>query len=288
MSTNPSSYVRDVKTTDFEREVLLASHERPVVVDFWAPWCRPCLMLGPLLEQLVAERGGEIILARVNVEEEQALAGQFQISSIPAVLAFRGGSIVREFVGLLPEGDLRAFLDEISPSTADRLAAEARHIEETDLAAAERLYRQAVEQDRNNMEARVGLARVLLAQGKTDEVEAVLEPVGDEGELGAEAERLGARLYLMRHARDFGDEAAAAQRLAANPESAQARFELGSVLALKGDYPGALEMLLSAAERDPKLAAGKVREVMVQVFYLLGADHPLANDYRARLTRVLY
>lgn len=288
MSETPSSWVRDVTTADFERDVLQASHERPVVVDFWAPWCGPCRTLGPMLEHLIAERQGEVILAKVNVDDEQSLAAQFQIGSIPTVLAFRGGRIVREFTGLLPEAHLRAFLDEISPGPADRMGAEARQLETTDPAAAEPLYRKVVEQDRDNMEARIGLARVLLAQGKTDEVEAVLEPVGPEGELGAEAQRLGARLYFQQHAREFGDEAAARKRLATNPESAQARLELGNVLALGGDYPAALEMLLSAAERDPKLAAGKVREAMVQVFYLLGAGHPLANEYRAKLTRVLY
>jgi putative thioredoxin len=145
-----------------------------------------------------------------------------------------------------------------------------------------------VAKDRDQLAARVGLARVLLAQGKTDEVEAVLEPVGSEGEAGAEAERLLARLHLQRLTRDAGDEAAARKRLAAEPESARRRFELGCVLALKGDLPAALQELYAAAERDPKLAAGPAREAMVKVFYLLGGDHPLANEYRARLARLLY
>src|SRR5947209_14936473 len=214
MSEVSSPWIRDVAEADFERDVLLASHERPVVVDFWAPWCGPCRMLGPLLENLVTERQGEVVLAKVNTDEAQALAARFGIQAIPAVKAFRDGRVVREFEGLLPETYLRAFLDEVSPSAADRLVARAAALEAGQPAEAERLYRQALGQEGNHEGARVGLARVLLSQGKTDQVADLLEPVGSEGEVGAEAERLKARLYFLQTTRDFGDEAALRQRLA--------------------------------------------------------------------------
>jgi putative thioredoxin len=288
MSTTPSAWVRDVTEADFEREVVQASWKRPVVVDFWAPWCQPCLMLGPILEKVVNERRGDVVLAKVNIDEQAGLAGPFGVSAIPAVKVFRNGRIVREFTGVQPEPALRALLDSVAPSAADREAEQARGLEATQPAEAERLYREAIAQEPGNEMARLGLARVLLAQGKPDEVEQVLEPVGTDGEVGAEASRLSAQAYLRQVARPFGDEAAARQRLKARPEDAAARYELGCVLAARGDYPAALEMLLSAAERDPKLAASKVREAMVKVFYALGADHPLSNDYRARLSRLLY
>jgi putative thioredoxin len=288
MSEVASAWVFDVSEADFERAVLQASRSKPVLVDFWAPWCGPCRLLGPLLERLVAERQGEVLLAKLNVDEAPTLAGRYAVSSIPAVKAFRDGQVWREFVGLLPEDYLRAFLNEVVPSAADRLAAQAAGLEASDPAAAERLYREAVEKDRNQLTARVGLARVLLAQGMTDEIEALLEPVGSEGEAGAEAERLLARLRLRKLAGEVGDEAAARARLAAEPESARRHFELGCALAVRGDLAGALPELLAAAERDPKLASGPAREAMVQVFYLLGVDHPLANEYRAKLARLLY
>jgi putative thioredoxin len=288
MSEATSPWVVDVAEADFQRDVLEASRGRPVVVDFWAPWCQPCLLLGPLLERLVAERRGEVVLARVNVDEAPALAQHFGIASIPAVKAFRDGRPVLEFEGLLPEAHLRAFLDQVGPGEADRLAGRARALEAARPAEAERLYRQALGQEPNDASARVGLARVLLGQDRTDEVEALLEPVGSEGELGAEAERLKARLFLRRAAGGLGEEAALRRRLAGEPDNAALRYELGCVLAARGDYPAALEALLAAGERDPGLAAGKVREAMVKVFYALGADHPLANDYRARLARLLY
>jgi putative thioredoxin len=288
MSEAASPWVFDVSEADFERAVVQASSATPVLVDFWAPWCRPCQVLGPLLERLVAERQGEVLLAKLNIDEAPTLAGRYAVSSIPAVKAFRDGQVWREFVGLLPEDYLRAFLDEVVPSAADRLTSQAEPLEASDPAAAERLYREAVAKDRNQLGARVGLARVLLAQGKADEIEALLEPVGVEGEAGAEAERLLARLRLRRLAGEVGDEAAARRRLAAEPESARRHFELGCALAAGGDLAGALPELLAAAERDPKLASGPAREAMVQVFYLLGVDHPLANEYRAKLARLLY
>jgi putative thioredoxin len=288
MNTNPSASIRDVAEADFEREVIEASRQQPVVVDFWAPWCQPCLLLGPLLERLIAERGGEMILAKVNVDEAPKLAERFAIASIPAVKAFRDGRVFREFTGLLPEPYLRSFLDEVLPTPADRLAAQAQTLEASQPSEAERLYREAIATVRNHETARIGLARVLLAQGKADEIEAVLEPVGVEGAVGEEAQRLKARAYFLRLAGDLGDEAAARQRLAAQPDSALARCELACVLAAKGEYAQALPLLLEAGERDPKLATTKVREAMVQIFYALGTDHPLANEYRGKLTRLLY
>ncbi len=288
MSTHPSEWVRDVTEADFERAVIEASRARPVVVDFWAPWCGPCQMLGPVLERLIAERQGEVILAKVNLDEAPGLAERYAIASIPAVKAFRDGQVFREFTGLLPEPYLRSFLDEVLPSAADRLTDEARGLEASRRADAERLYRQAIEAQPNHEPARLGLARVLLAQGKPEEIEAVLEPVGVEGEVGEEAGRLKARAFFLRLAKDLGDEKAARQRLAAKPDSAAARYELACVVAAKGEYAEALPLLLEAGERDPKLATTKVREAMVQIFYALGASHPLANEYRGKLARLLY
>ncbi len=288
MSKSHSAWVRDVGDADFEREVIAASRERPVVVDFWAPWCHPCLLLAPVLERLIDERKGEVVLAKVNVDEAPMLAQQHAASGIPTVKAFRDGQVVREFLGLLPEAHLRTFLDSVLPTPADRIAAQAHTLESSNPAEAERLYRQAIEAERNNEPARIGLARALLAQGKADEIEAVLEPVGVEGAVGEEAQRLKARAYFLRLAKDFGDETAARQRLTAQPDSAAARYELACVLASRGEHAQALPLLLEAGERDPKLATTKVREAMVQIFYALGTDHPLANEYRGKLTRLLY
>jgi putative thioredoxin len=286
MSNAASPWIFDVAEADFQRLVIDASAQKPVLVDFWAPWCQPCLMLGPLLEQIVNERQGELLLARVNVDEAQRLAQAVGVSAIPDLKIIRDGQIVREVRGYLPEPQLRAWLEEVLPTATDRLVNRVQDLEQTNPTEAERLYREALAQDPGHEHARIGLARVLLDRHRLDEIEEVLAPLSTEGELGAEAQRIKALAFLRRV--DGRQKAALRQRLEAGPENAQLRLEYGIVLAGAGEYPEALEMLLSAGERDFKLAGGPVRETMVQVFYALGSGHALANEYRAKLARLLY
>jgi putative thioredoxin len=289
MSAPASNWVFDVDEADFERLVLQASFERPIVVDFWAAWCEPCLKLGPVLEKLVRECRGEVLLAKVDVDKAQQLAAAFGIESIPAVKAIRAGNVVLECTGLLPEPHLREFINRILPTEIERLVRQAFELEQKDPARSEALYRRALEQEDDNDAARVGLARVLLARKKDDEVAALLEPVGSEGPLGEEAQRLKGLLSLRGLSETVSaDEAALRQRLQAEPDNAQVRYELGCALAQKGKHEEALEMLVTAGERDPKLAPTKVREAMVQVFYAIGPSHPLSDKYRSRLARLLY
>jgi putative thioredoxin len=287
VSESKTAWIFDVDEADFERAVIERSRERPVVVDFWASWCGPCRMLGPVLEKLVEERAGEILLAKVNIDNAQNLALAYGIEAIPAVKAFRDGRPVLEFLGVLPEAQLREFLDRVSPTEADRLAQQAAAVEATNATEAERLYRSALERDRDHGVALLGLARLLIARGQDAEANDLLGRIHG-GEHAAEAERLQAILALRERARAFGDEAAARRRIAAEPENAQARYELGCILAAKGAYDEALAMLLSAAERDRKLAAAQVRETMVQVFHIIGVRSQLADEYRDKLARLLY
>jgi putative thioredoxin len=279
--------VMDVTEENFDA-VLQESHRRAVVVDFWAPWCAPCRALGPLLEALVNERGGQVLLARVNTDVCQELAAAFRIAALPTVKALRNGTIVHEFEGVLPEEDLRAFLDAICPAEGDALIAEARALEGQDDEGAERLYRQALLKKPDSDEVRLGLAQVLLNLGRTEEIESLLEPVAAGGDVGALADAIKGRLALGKLSAGFPTEAALRQRIAADPADARARYDLGCVLARKGAFQEALEMLLGAAEHDFKLANKEVREAMVQVFYALGSNHPLANEYRSKLARLLY
>lgn len=287
MNSAASDWIIDVEERDFQQKVLEES--RPVVVDFWAEWCGPCRMLGPVLEKLVRERKGAIVLAKVNVDRAQNLAAHFGIESIPLVLAFQGGQVVNGFVGVKPESELRDFLDRLGPSETDRLIQQAEALEAKTPAEAEAIYRRVLAKEPGLEAARVGLARVLLAQKKDEEVTGLLEPVATDGPFGAEAERLKGLLAL----RGLGEAAGGSEgdlrrRLQAEPDNAELRYELGCALAQQGRHEEALEMLLSAGERDAKLAAGKVREAMVQIFYAVGPSSPLADQYRSRLARLLY
>jgi putative thioredoxin len=288
MSETAAGWIFDVGEADFEAAVIERSRERPVVVDFWAPWCQPCRLLGPLLERLVTERQGQVLLAKVNVDDNPGLADAFQISGIPAVKAIRDGRLVLQFEGLLPEAQLRAFLDRLAPSAGERQLNRAEAEESADPAAAERHYRQLIEKDQDNAAARVGLARVLFAQDRLDEIPDLLAEVPSDGNLGEEAASLNVRVQLRQKARGLPGEAELRRQLAERSNDARLLLDLGVVLAAAGRFEPALQSLLSAGERDPNLATGPVREAMVQVFYALGASHPLANDYRARLAGLLY
>src|SRR5438874_911660 len=136
-----SPWIFAVGEKDFEAKVIDKSRETPVVVDFWAPWCGPCRALAPILEKLIGQRAGSVLLAKVNIDEEQGLAAQFAIESIPMVVAFRGGRPVLDFMGLLAEHQIADFLDRVSPTEAERKAKEAIALEKTDPAQAEKLYR---------------------------------------------------------------------------------------------------------------------------------------------------
>jgi putative thioredoxin len=288
MSGSTSAYTFDVSESEFEHKVLAASWERPVVVDFWAPWCGPCRSLGPILERAVAAREGAVLLAKVDIDQAQALAARFRIESIPAVIAFKDGRPTREFVGVIPEQQINSFLDLLGPSESDHLVKQAQELASADPAAAEQLLRQALERDPKHEEARLALAEFLLKQGKTEGVVDLLDAVTSGEERGERARRLTAEAVLREKTSGLGDVSAARARVSAEPASARRRYELGCLLAVQADYVAALEELLAAGEADPQLAAGPVREAMVQVFHALGDQHPLANDYRARLSRLLY
>ncbi|HKB04119.1 MAG TPA: thioredoxin [Gemmataceae bacterium] len=283
-----SKWVIQVGDADFEADVLERSRQVPVVVDFWAEWCGPCRQLGPLLENAAADRKGKFVLAKVNVDEAQQLAMYFRIESIPAVLAFKDGQAVNGFVGLLPEGDLKLFLDDLAGPAAGDPLVQAAALEEKDPAKAEKIYRDLLAKDENNPPARLGLARVLVGTKRDDEALKVLEPIPDAGEFGADAVKVRRTIEMHKNAATAGDEGQLRKKIAADPENPRLHLELGNVLATKGQYQPALDALLKAAELDQELGRGPVRELMVKVFEIIGVRSEMADRYRDRLRALLY
>jgi putative thioredoxin len=281
-----SQWVKNVSEDTFEAQVVEPSRRVPVLVDFWAPWCGPCRTLGPLLDQLAEEHQGAFLVAKINVDENPRLAGEFGIRSIPAVKAIAEGEIVDEFVGALPEPALRQFVRRLLPSEADRLAEEGQAAEtKGDTAAAEALYRKAVESDPNQPRARLGIGRLLAstnAGAALQELDRVL-PGTPERE---EADRVAARLRL---ANENGAEVAELRtRVEANPADLEARLNLARALAAAQDYETALTHLLEIVKRDRNYADEAGRKSMLDIFNVLGARHPIAERYRGELARVLY
>ncbi|HEV3145772.1 MAG TPA: tetratricopeptide repeat protein [Gemmataceae bacterium] len=283
-----SEFIFEANEANFQAAVVERSFEKPVVVDFWAEWCEPCKALAPILERLVQARNGDVLLAKVNVDENPRLAEYFQISSIPAVKAIKDGALILQFEGALPEESLNEFLDRLAPNEIEKQAAKAKSLEASKPAEAEAIYRQILEKDKDHVAARLGLARLRLAAGALDEIDALLEPIPPGGENGAEADRIRSERDLRRQSASAGNEPDLRRKIEADPENANLRFELGAALAAQKRYPEALAMLVSAAELDRDLARGKVKDLMVQIFHIIGMRSDLADEYRTKLQRVMY
>jgi len=255
--------VFDVGEADFQEQVLRRSLDVPVVVDFWAAWCGPCRVLGPILERAVEARGGRVLLARVDTDQNQRLAAAFRIQGIPAVKAFMGGHLVDEFVGAQPPAVVERFLDALVPSPAEVAAAEAAELDPAE--AAER-YAKALADDPDNVPARVGLAGLALDRGEVAEALELLQPV----EHAPEAAPLLARARLARESADAASPFAEAARLASDgaPETALAE--------------------LLAAVREGGERREPARKLMLDVFRVLGDDHALTVRYRRDLTTALF
>jgi putative thioredoxin len=283
-----SPWVVEVTMENFQEVVVDGSQERPVVIDFWAEWCGPCRRLAPLLEQLAVQRNGGFLLAKVNTDEAPDLAQAFRVSGIPAVFAIRDGKIVNNFTGLMPEEELAAFIDSLGEATPSEPKEptpleRAIELEDRDPKAAAEAYRAMLAAAADDPAARVGLARVLLASSG-DEAEAAKLLEGVEfGDFATEAKRLATIIQLRAVPHTESDLAAAKGASGAEGKLAQAK-----VLTARGEYTAALDALLEAAEDDKQLGRTAVRELMLKVFEVIGAQSEQAGDYRRRLQGLLY
>jgi putative thioredoxin len=286
-SAAPGNLVFDTNERDFERTVLERSKEVPVVVDFWAPWCGPCRTLGPLLERLVAEQQGKVVLAKVNVDENQRLAAAFSVQSIPLVLGLRDGKIAAEFLGALPESGVRDFLARLLPSEADKTAeAGEQLLAEGKMAEAEATFRQALELDPRNDRAMIGLAAALSERSADKDALELLERVAPGTDLRQEADRLAAAIRI-RQSGSF-DEKGLRARIEGDGKNLDARFELAQGLAASGRYDEALREYLDIVRRDRSFRDDGARKAMLDVFDLLGSGNEIVDRYRSELAKVLF
>jgi putative thioredoxin len=282
-----SEWTIEAGEESFESDVLERSHQVPVLVDFWAPWCGPCRVLGPVLEKLADEYSGKFLLAKVNVDESPSLAGAFGIQGIPAVKLIKDGQIAGEFTGALPEPAVREMLSRYLPSEYDAQADEAADLEEEGkVAEAKAIYQSILEVEPNHPKSLLGLGRVLMNGGDRDDALSSLERISPAAEERKEADRLIARLQLRGD--QTGDEATLRQKLAAEPDSIEMRFDLAQALAAKEKFEEALGEFLNIVKTDRSFRDDGARKAMVQIFDVLPPDDPLIDRYRSELAKVLF
>jgi putative thioredoxin len=240
-----------------------------------------------LLERLTLEKAGEFLLARVDVDRNPQIAAALGVSSIPMVIGFRDGRVAAEFVGALPEQDVREFLQRVLPSEAEVLAREgAGQLEGGDAAVAEATFRRALELDGRCDPALFGLARVLAGKDEPDAALGLLDRVGAASSLRLEADRLAAQIRLQQSGGT--DVAGLRAKVAASPDDLGARTALAQALAAGGQYEPALQEYLEVVRRDRSYQDGAARKAMLDIFEVVGSRSDLAERYRAELAKVLF
>ena len=279
----------EVTDQNFEQQVVERSHAVPVVVDFWAPWCGPCQAIGPLLEQLAEEQNGNFVLAKINVDDNPMLAQAFAIQSIPAVKAIRNGAIAGEFLGAQPEPAIRQFVADLLPSEAESLAREGTRLaEEGKSQGAESLYRAALSKEENQPLALLGLSRLLVERGDAADALALLGKIPLNAPESDAAQQLMSQIRLQQGGENAGNEQEYRDKLAANPDDLEARFELAQALAASGKYQEALAEYLEIVKKDRGFQDDGARKAMLEVFDVVGPRSELAEHFRSELAKVLF
>ncbi len=287
--------VKDVTTADFMAEVVDASFDQPVIVDFWAPWCGPCKQLGPILEKVVRSANGAVRMVKLNIDENPEVAQQMRIQSIPAVYAFKDGRPVDGFVGALPESQVKAFVQRLGggaggPSPVDEALAMAKEaLQSGDHASAAALYSQVVQHEPDNAEALGGLARALVARGDLAKARQTLGRVAKEQQNHAEVAAARSALELSEQAQKaMGSADKLRARIAANADDHEARFELATALFGAGRREEAIDELLVLFKRDREWNEQAARKQLLKFFEAMGASDPLTVSARRRLSSLMF
>ncbi len=287
-ASQSSPWIVEADEESFQRDAVQRSRQVPVVVDFWAAWCQPCRLLGPILERLAREYDGKFVLVKVETERAPGIAAGFGVQSIPAVYALRDGELLDFFVGLLPEPQIRAWIDRLLPTPAEQLVAEAKTLVATDPAAAEAKLKEAAALDANLATARIALAELLVNAQRIDEARAVIDELEQRGFLEPEAEKIKAQMHMASQVDKAGDLDALRAAAAAHPQDWQAQLHLAAGLAAAQKHEEALQTALAVVRSGNKQYVEPAKELMVDLFRLLEGQDELVTEYRRKLSTALY
>ncbi|MEQ1900082.1 MAG: thioredoxin [Devosia sp.] len=299
---NPAALVKESSDRAFKTDVIDASLETPVLVDFWAPWCGPCRTLGPAIEKVVNEKAGKIRLVKINIDENPAIAGQLGIQSIPAVFAFAGGRPVDAFVGAYPESEVRKFADKViagAPPAAAKagsideeikaaLAAAKQSLAAGDLGSAAQIFGMVLQHQPTNAEGILGMARVYLKAGEPEQAQAVLDTLPEPLPKNDDYTSLVAALKLMSEAAGLGEIAELQSRLERNPDDHQARFDLALAFNADGKRAEAADQLVTLMRRDRGWNEDAARKKLLELFEAWGAKDAATLKGRRLLSALLF
>ena len=285
--------VKDTTTRDFVKDVIEASRQQPVLVDFWADWCGPCKQLTPVIEKVVKNAKGKVRLVKMNIDQHPEVAGQLGIRSIPAVIAFKNGQPVDGFMGAVPETQIQTFIERLAgpvgPSDAETLLAEAETaVTEGDLAGAAELYAAVGQMEPENLDAIAGLARIYVLAKEFEQARLTLASVPAAKAADPRIAGVKAQLELAENAAKLGDPTELEARLAHDPNDHDARFNLALILNAHGHREGAVDHLIEIVRRKRDWNEDAARKQLVQFFEAWGPKDEMTLYGRRRLSSVLF